>query len=498
MLGHIRKNLLRMCGWLLLVLTVMAGPATLAAEDTSLITWDALAPSGAPSVVPAGPAGGHADQPRGLDAVAPQVDWAGPGFAVASNLTGRDVTIDGYVLPLVWDGRRVIEFLLVPWIGACIHTPSPAANQIIHVSYPDGLRLNKPYDPVRLTGTLQHAPAYHMLFLVDGSRPIPTSYALEGAATAGTPGQVTAASAASVPALLRAQIWVNTLFTNSMSAIDTNDSPTALLFALLLAFGYGALHTFGPGHGKAVVVSYFVGTGGSLNRGLRMGLQIAVFHVLSAVILVFLLDFTVRQVTGAAPSDYRAIRLASYALIVAIGAVMVWHAVQAAVASRTVARAALHHHGAHHHHGHEHDGHQHHGCAACAAAANPKGAGWVAAAVGVVPCTGALIVMLFGLANGLVWPAVLMVVAISAGMALAMSAIGVAALMGRNWAERRFAAGNAPGQSRFATGARLVGSVCVLAIGSTFFVLTALHPPVPIIQVDAITAEANPNAKPSG
>ncbi|MBL4558947.1 MAG: hypothetical protein JKP98_23550 [Rhodobacteraceae bacterium] len=57
----------------------------------------------------------------------------------------------------------------------------------------------------------------------------------------------------------------------------------------------------------------------------------------------------------------------------------------------------------------------------------------------MVPCTGALIVMLFGLANDLVIPAVMMVIAISAGMALAMSAIGVAAILGRNWTEARVA-----------------------------------------------------------
>ena len=111
-------------------------------------------------------------------------------------------------------------------------------------------------------------------------------------------------------------------------AFGKDGSWGALVFALLISFGYGALHTLGPGHGKAVVASYFVGSGGGLARGMTMGTRIAIFHVLSSVIVVFLLDFAVRQTTGSTPSDYRAIRLGSYALIVLIGAVMLWQAVK--------------------------------------------------------------------------------------------------------------------------------------------------------------------------
>jgi ABC-type nickel/cobalt efflux system permease component RcnA len=142
---------------------------------------------------------------------------------------------------------------------------------------------------------------------------------------------------------------------------------------------------------------------------------------------------------------------------------MLWSAL-AALRAQRAAGAEGH---AHHHH---HDAHA--GCAACAAAhAGTKGGGWIAAAVGVVPCTGALIVMLFGLANDLVVPAVMMVVAISAGMALAMSAIGVAAILGRNWTEARVAV-TPERRLRFEAGARIAGASCVLVIGVTLFGVT--------------------------
>ena len=391
-------------------------------------------------------------------------DWDDAAFEVASDRLNSRVSIDGYVLPLRRENGRVIEFLLVPWVGACIHTPAPPPNQIIHVDYPEGFEAVSMFTPVRLAGRLTHWPASHTLFLVDGSRSIPTSYTMEQATIGGTPGEVIAANSAVEDRswLGRAQARITDIFTTAMTDMEQGRSAGAVGLALLIAFAYGALHTLGPGHGKAVVVSYFIGTGGSLSRGVVMGVRIAVMHVLSAVVVVFLLDFAVRQATGAAPSDYRLIRLGSYTLIVAIGAVMLWHALADMRANEA---------GGHAHDDHD-DGHAHAGCAACAAAqAKPQGGGWVAAAVGMVPCTGALIVMLFGLANDLVVPAVMMVVSISAGMALAMSAIGVAAILGRNWAEARLTT-TPQRRHRFEAGARIAAAACVLAIGATLFTST--------------------------
>nr|WP_280633840.1 DUF3299 domain-containing protein [Stappia taiwanensis] len=386
---------------------------------------------------------------------------------VTSTFLESPILIDGYVLPLAWEGERVVEFLLVPWVGACIHTPPPPPNQIVHVSYPEGLVLERRFQAVRLAGTLRHEPAQHTLFLIDGSRQIPASYGLDSAAIAGQPGDIVAASASDIPALARAQIWVNSLFTSGMAEIGREGAAKATVLAVLLAFGYGALHTLGPGHGKAVVISYFAGTGGSLRRGLTMGTRIAVFHVLSAIVVVFLLDLAVRQATGAAPSDYRMIRLFSYALIVAIGAVMLWQAVRAIWRPTTGAADT---------HVHDHAGDGQGTCSACRAYGDGRSGGWIAAAVGVVPCTGALIVMLFGLANDLIWPAIVMVVAISAGMAVAMAGIGIAAIWGRGWAERRFASDDRR-RLRFEHGARLAGASCVLVLGAGLFIATFLHAP---------------------
>ena len=48
------------------------------------------------------------------------------------SMAGRKVRLPGFVIPLERKGEEVVEFLLVPYFGACIHTPPPPANQIIH------------------------------------------------------------------------------------------------------------------------------------------------------------------------------------------------------------------------------------------------------------------------------------------------------------------------------------------------------------------------------
>jgi ABC-type nickel/cobalt efflux system permease component RcnA len=81
------------------------------------------------------------------------------------------------------------------------------------------------------------------------------------------------------------------------------------------------------------------------------------------------------------------------------------------------------------------------------------------------------LVLLFGVANDLLFPAILMVAAISTGMAIAMSGIGVLAILGRNFASRRFS-GNGAAEARFAHFTRVGGAVLVLLIGCGLLALT--------------------------
>lgn len=71
-----------------------------------------------------------------------------------TELNGETVKIGGYVVPLDFKATKVTEFLLVPFVGACIHVPPPPANQIIYVKTENGFNVKGEFDPVYVTGKL--------------------------------------------------------------------------------------------------------------------------------------------------------------------------------------------------------------------------------------------------------------------------------------------------------------------------------------------------------
>jgi ABC-type nickel/cobalt efflux system permease component RcnA len=129
-------------------------------------------------------------------------------------------------------------------------------------------------------------------------------------------------------ALLTFQREANRMIAQHMRAIRDGQTSASLLIGMLLAFAYGVLHALGPGHGKVIVVSYFLSRDAQIMRGLLMGLQIAVFHVLSAAVVVALADIVLRQAFGDAPAEVAGVRLASYGLIAVIGVGMTGQALR--------------------------------------------------------------------------------------------------------------------------------------------------------------------------
>jgi uncharacterized protein len=114
---------------------------------------------------PAAPAGPE----HGLSATQPLSEgrWmsapakpSGSPPAVVASLDGKRVQIGGYVVPLDFDATRVKEFLLVPFVGACIHVPPPPPNQIVYVKTEGGIDVKGTFEPVWVTGTLTVTPAF--------------------------------------------------------------------------------------------------------------------------------------------------------------------------------------------------------------------------------------------------------------------------------------------------------------------------------------------------
>jgi len=100
------------------------------------------------------------------------------GRAVNPLLNGQNVRLPGYLLPLEFSGKQVSEFLLVPWVGACIHTPPPPPNQIVHVKPAKPVEMGGMFAPVWVTGQMTTGAIKKSLSLVDGSADIEVGYSL--------------------------------------------------------------------------------------------------------------------------------------------------------------------------------------------------------------------------------------------------------------------------------------------------------------------------------
>jgi uncharacterized protein len=128
-----------------------------------------------------------------VDAAMPQLKKAGIDIVkvmakrkeirttIVEELNGQRVRIPGYLLPLEISGSKVTEFLLVPYIGACIHVPPPPPNQIVHanVGQKGGYNSRKLYEPVWVTGVISVKSIVKDLYLSDGSAGINIGYAMQ-------------------------------------------------------------------------------------------------------------------------------------------------------------------------------------------------------------------------------------------------------------------------------------------------------------------------------
>jgi hypothetical protein len=160
--------------WLPFAAFVALAMPVSAAEEPRLIAWEDLMPPQSKPVMPEDlDFGGDGqsddyddlsdDQPsdpglRGMvmHGMTPMPDLI-DAVSVVEELNDVQVKIAGYVLPLDFEATTIREFLLVPYVGACIHVPPPPPNQIIHVTSEEGVEVNGIFEPMWITGTLQTA-----------------------------------------------------------------------------------------------------------------------------------------------------------------------------------------------------------------------------------------------------------------------------------------------------------------------------------------------------
>ena len=264
---------------------------------------------------------------------------------------------------------------------------------------------------------------------------------------------------------------------------------SAVWTLLAISFAYGIFHAAGPGHGKAVISSYLVANQETARRGIVLSFASALLQALVAVVLVgicaWLLNATAQTMCGAE----KAIEIASYALIAAFGARLVWtkgggfmRALQAPRAEPALAVTHHHHdHGHHHDRGHsdhvhdEHCGHSHGPLPNELAGPGGwrRGLGAIFA-VGLRPCSGAILVLVFALAQGLFWAGIAATFVMGLGTAITVATIAVLAVSAKDLA-RRLSGGSEGGGTLVMRGIEFgaAGLVLLFGLGLLLGYLTA-------------------------
>ena len=199
--------------------------------------------------------------------------------------------------------------------------------------------------------------------------------------------------------------------------IQSGSGSLALWTLTAVCFGYGVAHTLGPGHGKAVVVAYFLDSTKprAWIEGIFAGAWIAFTHTLAALLLAGILKMFYAVGLLGALREVRNVEIVSYVLILLVGFWRLWAGITGRLHEHAHGHDQQHHHDHEHHHGHT----------------PPQRtiAGWLLlTAAGIAPCAGALVVILLSVALDVLWAGVIGVVAIALGMAITLAAIGMASM----------------------------------------------------------------------
>ncbi len=304
------------------------------------------------------------------------------------------------------------------------------------------------------------------------------------------------------PFFLWVSSWQTTFYHALTDALTTlKENPFGVWLLLALSFGYGVFHAVGPGHGKAVITSYLVSSGESARRGVAISFAAAIVQAAVAILIVaggaLVLRFTAMQITSA--TDW--LEAGSYALIALVGAWLLW--------SKSVGGGHHHHHhhflpGAAHPHGHDHDdhhhrdhdhhhdhdhhghdhgehdhahdGHEHHShhdhdghdhavSSPAARQRSPLPRAWSAIlAVGVRPCSGAIIVLVFALSQGLFVAGIASAIVMGLGTGLTVAVLAAIAVGARGAAVRLAGVDSAFG-ARAVRGLEIVAAAGVMLFG---------------------------------
>jgi nickel/cobalt exporter len=323
--------------------------------------------------------------------------------------------------------------------------------------------------------------------------------------------------------IMTKQSEINRRLAAAVREIRTGDPWFATLVLAGLSFAYGVLHAAGPGHGKAVISSYVLANEQTVRRGIALSFLAAAFQGLSALIIVGILVLVLSATGMTMKSTEAWLETLSWGFVALVGAWLLYTQIKAVWPNPSAAGSGHahthnhghehHHHDAHHHtHDHGHHGHQHHAhdhghthshdhghthdhahhhhddghehaadgsCCGHAHMPDPSQLqgpwSWrqaiaIALAVGIRPCTGAILVLVFAISQGLMWAGVFATFAMAIGTAITVSFLAALAVGSRELAMRLGGGKESLWGARVRTAAGIGGACLVLGLGLTLMV----------------------------
>ncbi|MFT0861519.1 nickel/cobalt transporter [Ancylobacter sp. G4_0304] len=235
----------------------------------------------------------------------------------------------------------------------------------------------------------------------------------------------------------------------------------ALYLLGAISFAYGVFHAAGPGHGKAVISSYLLANEATWKRGVGLAFASALAQSLTAILIAGLFAAVLGTTAATMSLAVSYIEIAAYGLLVALGARLSFLKARALVAAWRGTPA--------HVHGPEcgcADGHAH----MPDPADLPERGGWrdwavAVLSVGLRPCTGAILVLVFSLAQGIFWVGAASTLLMGLGTALTVSAIAAIAVFAKHLAVRLAANRPGAGAGVLLRGVELASALALTAFG---------------------------------
>ena len=310
--------------------------------------------------------------------------------------------------------------------------------------------------------------------------------------------------------VLDKQQGLQRMLATSVKGLKTDNPMAGAVTLAGLSFLYGILHAVGPGHGKTIISSYVVANEETVRRGVIISFIAAGLQALTAVALVSLLLFGLNASGLQVNAWSNQLESVSYAMIALVGLYLLatqllrlwrsWRGMPAAHAAEAqlAHRHDAHHHHDHAHHDHHHDhdhahdhahdhGHHHHApgeaCDHIVDARQLAGPfSWrkvmaVVFSVGIRPCTGAILVLVFAVTQGVFWAGVAATFTMALGTAITVAALATFALGSRELALKLGGTNSAWANAVWTT-CTIGGAVVIFLFGLLLF-LASLGPARP-------------------